>query len=119
MWPQVYSNRAELSWTNLGFEKGDFRPARGPVVCQRAHGDTLKFPLVTLRGTGVPRPSENTTPPRTPLGPYAQAYSRVLGGVRFIMSEVPLYAIATCRVRSVLENKLTHSRGFHPDEHLR
>ena len=30
--------------------------------------------------TGVPRSYETAAPPRTVVGPYAQAYCRVLGG---------------------------------------
>ena len=41
-------------------------------------------------GAGVPRSEKNSCPPRTPIGPWAWSYCRVLGGVRFLMSEVPL-----------------------------
>ena len=36
-------------------------------------------PCTTPQATGVPRPYENTHPRRTPPGPWAQAYDRVLG----------------------------------------
>ena len=39
--------------------------------------------------TGVPRPSENVQPPRTPSRPEAQAYGRVLGGCIFLLVRYP------------------------------
>ena len=43
-----------------------------------------------LQGYRVTSLIRKRTPPRTAIGPYAYAYCRVLGGVRFRISEVPL-----------------------------
>ena len=58
-------------------------------------GSLLRPPGVSdLRGptlpTGVPRPPENAHHPRTPLGPWAQAYGRVLGGAFFYERGTPV-----------------------------
>ena len=49
------------------------------------------------RRTGVPRPYENAHPPGTPLGPWAWAYGRVLGGCVFSYMKYPCMLTAYYR----------------------
>ena len=73
-------SRTSVSLMNLQFSFRTPDPCL-PTPPERFH--------LGYRGTSLVR---NTNPPKTTLGPWAEAYSRVLArGVRFRMSEALLY----------------------------
>ena len=72
----------------------------------------LRHPSLRLV-QGCLAPKKAPTPPRNTLGPYAQAYCRVLGGGRFLVSEVPLYHHSAARRRKGKETKQEMQGIFH------
>ena len=66
------------------------RPTKTSATKKKSHTAGLSAPRsrTLYRSTSLIRKAH---PPRITLGPYAQAYCRVLGGGRFLMSEAPIY----------------------------
>jgi len=55
-------------------------------------------------------------PHRTTTGPYGWSYCRILGGGRFLMSEVPLYSISAALPNSQVMSYLGFPRWDSPLE---